>query len=372
MNIAFFSESYKPYLSGVTNSIETLKNGLEELGHKTLVFSPNYPGAPAVPGVYRFPSIPATYPGYRITIPVPGMYFNKLKENQINLIHSHSPYQLGLLSMRYAKKLKIPFVFTMHTILSKYMHYVPLIPRKLSIKLMDQYIKWFSNRCNCVIVPTDKVAQIMHSIGIKTRIEIVPTGIDLNLAKKANPFGIRKKHGIPEDAKLLIFVGRLAKEKNIQFLLDSFKIIQEKEKHTFLIIAATGPLENELKRASPKNVVFAGRIPYPKVLDYYAASDIFIFSSLSETQALVLVEAMALGIPQVAVDAEGVSDIIKNGVTGYLTAPSRELFSAKIIELMKDELLHEKMSRSSGEIAKAIYSKEVFAHKIEQIYKSVI
>jgi glycosyltransferase involved in cell wall biosynthesis len=372
MNIAFFSESYKPYLSGVTNSIETLKKGLEGLGHKVIVFSPDYPGAQQIPGVYRFPSLPAPYPGYRLTIPVPGKYYEELKQAGINIIHSHSPYQLGLLSMSYARKLKVPFVFTMHTILGKYMHYVPLIPDQLLDFISSKYIKGFCNRCDCVVVPTEKVKQQISSIGVEARTEIVPTGVDLSLFESADPSGVRQRHGIPDGAKLLLFAGRLAKEKNLTFLFKAFESILSKHSDAYLLLAAGGPMENELKKMAPKNTIFAGEIKYPGILDYYAASDVFVFSSLSETQGLVLVEAMASGIPQVAVDAEGVSDVVRDGITGYLTPPSIEAFSSRVLDLLDDQDLWLSMSKASKDAAKSAYSKEVFAQKIELIYKSVI
>ena len=372
MNIAFFSESYKPYLSGVTNSIETLKIGLEGLGHKVMVFSPGYPGAKQMPNVYRFPSLPAPYPGYRLTIPIPGKYYDMLKAAKTDIIHSHSPYQLGLLSMNYARKLKIPFVFTMHTMLGKYMHYVPFIPDKLLDLISSRYIKGFCNRCDRVIVPTKKVKQQLSSIGISSKIEIIPTGVDLSLIASANPSGIREKYGIPDGAKLLIFVGRLAKEKNLAFLLKAFEVVRSLNNNVYLILAARGPMEAELKVAAPKNVIFAGEISYPKVLDYYAASDIFVFSSLSETQGLVLAEAMASGIPQVAVDAEGVSDVVKDKITGFLTPLSIEEFSKKTLELLGDPGLWTTMSKASKDTARTDYSKEVFARKIELIYRNVI
>ena len=372
MNIAFFSESYKPYLSGVTNSIETLKKGLDDLGHKVMVFSPSYPGAEQMPDVYRFPSMPAPYPGYRLSIPVPGKYFDLLKESKTDIIHSHSPYQLGLLSMHYAKRLKIPFVFTMHTILGKYMHYVPVIPDQLLDFLTSRYMKGFCNRCDRVIVPTEKIKQQLSSMGVTAGIEAVPTGVDLSLVKNADPSGIREKYNVPAGAKLLLFVGRLAKEKNLEFLLKAFESVLAGYQNAYLLLAARGPIEGELRKLAPKNVIFAGEVNYPKVLDYYGASDVFVFSSLSETQGLVLAEAMASGVPQVAVDAEGVSDVVRNNVTGYLTPASLEAFSSKVLDLLRNHDLWLSMSRASKETARTDYSEEVFARKIELIYKSVI
>ena len=371
MNIAFFSESYKPYLSGVTNSIETLKTGLEELGHKVIVFSPDYPKAEKKTGVYRFPSIPSPYPGYRLAIPISMKYFEILKENKIDVIHSHSPYQLGLLSMHYANKLKIPFIYTVHTMFGKYMHYFPLIPQRFSEDLMSSYIKWFCDRCVAVIAPTGKVKQDLVSSGVRTRIEIVPTGIDLSLINNDRA-ALRKKYGIHDDAKLLLFVGRLAKEKNLEFLFDAFKNIRSKMKNVHLLLAAGGPMEEEYKKKAMDNVIFAGQISYPKVLSYYSAADVFVFSSLTETQGLVLAEAMAAGIPQVAVDAEGAHDVVIDGKTGYLTELSIDEFSSRVLEILKNDVLHRSMSDNSKKAASSSFSKEAFVRKIEKIYKSVL
>ena len=337
-----------------------------------LVLSPGYPSAKNEKDIFRYPSLPSTYPGYRLAIPVPGMHFNALKETGVNIIHSHSPYQLGQLSRHYARKLKIPYVFTMHTMLSQYMHYVPLLPEELLVGLTSAYIRSFCNRVDCVIAPTKKVMEELKSIGVSARIEVVPTGIDLSLAKAADPSGIRYKHGIPKHAKVLLFVGRLAKEKNLDFLLEAFGKIRGERSDIFLLVAAGGPMENELRSKAIKNVIFAGAISYPEIFNYYAASDLFVFSSLSETQGLVLVEAMACGIPQVAVSAQGVSDVVVDGVTGFLTAASMDDFTGKVETLLKDDALYSKLSEGSRSTAHNIYSKEAFARKIEQVYESVL
>ncbi len=371
MNIAFFSESYKPYLSGVTNSIETLKHGLEDLGHKVIVFSPDYPKAEKHTDVYRFPSIPSPYPGYRLAIPVSMKYLEILKKNKIDIIHSHSPYQLGLLSMHYADKLKVPYIYTVHTMFGKYMHYFPLIPQRFTEDLMTSYIKWFCNRCAAVVAPTLKVKQDLITSGVKKRIEVIPTGIDLSLIKNDRA-ALRKRYGIPDDGILLLFVGRLAKEKNLEFLFEAFGKINAKRKNTHLLLAAGGPMEDEYSKSAGQNVIFAGQIGFPKVLSYYSAADIFVFSSLTETQGLVLAEAMAAGVPQVAVDAEGAHDVVADGKTGFLTKLSIEEFAAKVIKLIDDKELRRSMSERSKIAASSSFSKEAFAQKIELLYKSVL
>jgi 1,2-diacylglycerol 3-alpha-glucosyltransferase len=372
MNIAFFSESYKPYLSGVTNSIETLKNALEKRGHNVIVFSPDYPGADADSSVIRFPSLPSPYPGYRLAVPIKFKILETLKKHKIQIVHSHSPYQLGITSMHYAHKLEVPFIFTMHTMLGQYMHYFPLISSKLTGTFTAKYVEWFCNKCDRIIVPTKSVEQSLVRGGVRTKINIVPTGLDITLAEKASPKGVREGLGIPHDAKILLFVGRLAREKNIPFLFNAFKRIRKEMDNVYLVIAAGGPIEGYLKNLAPENVIFAGQQRYPKVLDYYAAADIFVFSSHTETQGLVISEAMSCGLPQVVVKAPGVKDVVIDGYTGILTRDAFSSFADQCLRLLKNPTLLKAYSKNSYSTAKKLYSSEVFGQKIEQVYKSVL
>jgi len=375
MKIAFFSESYKPYLSGVTNSIETLFNELRSMGHDPYVFAPDYPDAKISENIYRLPSIGSPYPKYRLAIPRPFEVLKVLKEKGINIIHSHSPYQLGLMSMWCAGKLDLPFVFTMHTLFDKYMHYVPLIPAKLKEGFMREYIKGFSNRCDVIIVPTQKAKEYIGSTGVTSRIEVIPTGLDLRLFDKLDPRGVREKHGISQDCIVLLFVGRLAKEKNLPFLLRAFRLVQKEINNIKLLLVAGGPLESELKKEAAdigisEKTIFTGEIGYPEVLNYYAAADLFVFSSLTETQGLVLPEAMAAGLPVVALNSEGVSNIVKEGESGFLVEPSENLFAEKVIYLLLNkERLNE--LRISTKAYAASFSSKTFAGNIEKIYLSL-
>ncbi|MFC1559705.1 glycosyltransferase family 4 protein [Candidatus Margulisiibacteriota bacterium] len=376
MKIAFFSESYKPYLSGVTNSVETLANELESLGHEVYIFAPDYPGAERSDKIYRFPSIKAPYPGYRLAIPKPRDTLKMLKEKKIELIHSHSPYQLGLMSMWCAKKLRIPFVFTMHTLFDKYMHYVPILPQELKEKFISGYLKGFANRCDAVIVPTHKAMENLRSKGTVREIEVIPTGVNLNLFKGLKPAQVKKKYKIPSTAKILLYVGRLAEEKNLPFLLRSFKLILNKVKNIRLLIVAGGPMESELKEEAAnldifEKTIFTGEVSYPEVLNYYAAADLFVFSSLTETQGLVLPEAMAAGLPVVAVNSEGVANMVKEGESGSLVEPNEHLFSEKVIDLLssKERLL--KLRAKTKKYAQR-YSSGNFAKKVEELYSSLL
>lgn len=376
MKIAFFSESYKPYLSGVTNSVETLSKKLVSFGHEVFIFAPDYPDAEKTDNIYRYPSVKAPYPGYRLAIPRPTMTIDILRQHKVDIIHSHSPYQLGLLSMWCAKKLNTPFVFTMHTNFSKYLHYIPLLPSIIKEKYMSGYIKGFTDRCDVVIVPTQETKEYLVSTGSSAKTEIIPTGVSMELFEDLDGHRIRQKYNIPADKKVLVYVGRLAKEKNMSFLLRAFRLISNKIDDAIFLIVAGGPLEEQLKQeASGQGIsgktIFAGEISYPEVLNYYAAADLFIFSSLSETQGLVLPEAMAAGLPVVAVAAEGVNDMVKDGESGFLVEHNERLFAEKVIGLLNapDELKElRKRTRSYAQR----FSADIFGKKVEDIYKSLL
>ena len=169
MKIAFFSNCYLPYLSGVTVSITTLKEGLEKLGHTIYIICPKYPNHQATqPPIYRLPSIPAPYPGYRLVWPYSYKFFKKLRDEKVDIIHAHQPFGIGLAAMCLARKMKVPFVYSFHTLFSRYVHNIPLLPKRLSKVLISTYLTWFCNQADVVIVGTKMVRRYLKACGVKT------------------------------------------------------------------------------------------------------------------------------------------------------------------------------------------------------------
>ncbi|MFA5097305.1 MAG: glycosyltransferase [Candidatus Margulisiibacteriota bacterium] len=387
MKIAVFSESYKPYISGVTRSIEIFEKELLALGHEVYIFAPDYPGHKDNNSrIIRFPSLPTKYPGFRIAVPLSRL----IPDLGFDIVHSNSIFQLGILAMRYARKKNIPFVFTFHTMFTEYLHNVPL-PRALSVKAVSFLIRSFCNRCARVIVPTAVTKKYLEGFGVSSPIDVLASGIDMELAGKASACGIRKELGISENSPVLVYVGRLSKEKNIPFLFEAFKIVLcafdpvgAYRDTPLLLIVAGGPLEKEYKQMAEglgisKNVVFAGQKPYPEVLDYYKASDLFVFASTTETQGLVVAEAKACGLPAVALDAQGISECIHDGQDGYLVSTAAsgnrdallKEFSDRILLLLKDKNLRKAFSLNASKNALAEFSSGVLAKKLELIYNLV-
>ena len=348
MKIGMFSDSYRPYTSGVVRSIETTAAKLTELGHEVYIFAPSYPNYEKEAGVFRFVSVPTpTHPDFAIALPF-SLYLNStIKKLGLDIIHVHSPFSMGLLGSRCAKRYDLPLVFTYHTMYDQYVHYLPFaqgISRKVVLRLSQN----FCNRCDLVITPTEVIRNIV-AVSVQTRVEAVPTGIELEEFQHIDRSWLRREYNIDADTKILLHLGRLGKEKNIGFLLKSYKEVLKKQPKTKLVIVGDGlerpALEEEAKTLGlQKNVLFTGPVPRKRVIDAYGGSDLFVFASTTETQGLVLGEAKAAGIPAVAVKALGAAEMVKDGVDGFLTPLDLEQFTARVIQLLEDDELRQSMA----------------------------
>ncbi|MFH0886702.1 MAG: glycosyltransferase [bacterium] len=375
MKIAQFADSYKPYISGVTVSIETLVHELEKKGNQVKIFAPSYPGHHEKgPKIFRLPSLPTRYPNFRIAIP---FYPKILKElANVDIIHSHSPYQTGRMGMRLAKYLKIPYVYTFHTLFEEYIHYIPLLPKEFKKPIISAMIRNFCNQCSAIIVPTPKIKDYLLSKKVNKPIEVIPTGIKTDLISCADGALMRKFYEIEKDEVLLVYVGRLTEEKNIPFLLRSVARVLKKNKKIKFLIAATGPKEGHYRVQAEnlgisKQTIFAGQIKSPEIFNYYAAGDIFVFASTTETQGLVIAEAKAAGLPTVAVDAQGINDVLIDGQDGFLVPQDENIFADKVLHLIKNKPLRHKMAKIAGKNAQKL-SAHHMANSILKIYKYLI
>ncbi|MDR1452613.1 MAG: glycosyltransferase family 4 protein [Candidatus Margulisbacteria bacterium] len=379
MKIHLYTESFKPYLSGVTVSVDTYARGLAALGHEVTVFAPWYPGFQddSVYRVVRFPSLGTRlYPGFRLAWPFKRGFGRWLRANKPDIIHSHSPYQLGYLARHIARKMKIPFVYHFHTLFTDYLHFVPL-PRFISRPVLIGIIKNFCRRCDLIITPTAIVKNILQQeYGVRQRIEALPTGVDDAAVQRADPRGIREKYGIAPDAPLLMYCGRLSKEKNIEFLLRAFQKISAQAPAARLMIVAFGPLEAALRKLAAElqisdGVIFTGRVERARVYDYLKAGDLFVCASKTETQGLVISEAKACGRPAVAIDARGVSQMIENGIDGYLVPDDLEVFSQKVVALLRTPAELRRLAGGAEQNAKKSFLNSAITKKLEILYNSL-
>ena len=380
MRIAFFADSYKPYLSGVTYSAETLVKELRRLGHRVYVFAPRYPGHKDTdPDIFRFPSIAGGYPKFRLALP----FVKQVPE--IDLIHSHSPFQAGLLAQFVARRRKVPFVYSFHTLFTRYVHFAKFVPPALAKAGIVAYLKAFCRGADTIIAPSVLAKRVLRAWGIEQPVEIVPSGVELH-KYSADPQKtrneLRQKYGLKPTDKVLLYAGRLSKEKNLPFLLEAFdQLSADKSRVTshgsrvVLVLVGGGPFSDKLRITNyelRKNVILTGEVPYPEVLNYYLMGDIFVFASLTETQGMVLAEAKAAGLPVVALFAGGLTGTVRSGIDGYLTRRDLASFVGHIERLLKDDGLRAQMSLAARDDAHARFSSDVVAKQVETVYNSLI
>ncbi len=372
MKIGIFTNVYKPISNGVVNSISSLKQGLEELGHEVYIFAPKHPNyKDNEKGIFRIESIKlSSKEKYRLSLPI----FRKPSKiiKKLDIIHTQHPFIMGNYGSFFADIYNKPLIFTHHTQYEKYTHYIPF-EQEITKKFTRWIVNDYANKCDCVIAPSESIKNMLLKQKIKSKIVTVPTGIDLDIY--GNPKGelIRKRYSLRPEQKLLVYAGRIAKEKNIEFLLYAFRHILNKRPNTYLMLVGKRTnkryLVDVIKKLNLQTSVFL--VGHSNaVQNYYGAADLFVFSSTTETQGLVLIEAMAAGTPVVAVDAPGVRDVV-NGKNGFMVRESIREFSEKVIRVLDDKKLMEKMSQNARKTASK-YSISKMAKRMLDVYKSVL
>jgi len=377
MNIGIFTDTYKPNINGVVTSIENKKQELEKLGHTVYIFSPKEPGyTETEKNVFSIPSIKfILQPEYRLTSPIDPKLVKLVKKLKLNIIHVETPFTVGSVGRVMARKFKVPVVHTYHTLFPEYVHYLKL-PVVITKPIAEKISAHFCNRCDHIISPSTDVKTQLLRYGVKKPITVVPSGISFDETNKCYDRTLRESLGIKTEEKVLLFVGRLGKEKNIEFLIESFSKLK-KVNHTLkLLLVGDGPykgvLEAQIKRLGlEKEVIFAGYIPREEVYRYYATADMFVFASVTETQGLVILEAMFCGLPVVAVKASGVEDMVEDSVSGFLTPLDINAFNEKVLEVIGNPELQKKFIEN-GEKRAQDFSPENTFRKIFDIYQSCI
>lgn len=335
MRVGFFTEVYHPVVNGIVASLDGLAAGLRALGHDVYFFAPHVPGYEETTGpVCRIPSLPLpTSTPYRLTVPVVSRRNRTAIVNRLDVLHAHSPFVTGWMSVRYARRLRIPLVYTYHTRLEEYAHYVPF-DENATRRAASTLTRNFANLADAVIVPTPAMRERLLELGVTARVEVIPSGIDLRaFGSGTRNAALRKKLGVRGEERLLLVVSRLAKEKNVDVLIEAFSRTRIPAR---LAIAGDGPetealqsLARELRVAD--RVSFLGSVDRAQLPELYASADAFVFASVTETQGLVLAEAMAAGAPVIAADAPQVREVVDGA--GSLVAPSAPAFARAMDEV---------------------------------------
>jgi glycosyltransferase involved in cell wall biosynthesis len=379
MKIAFFTNSYFPICYGSVISIESFRKNLEKLGHQVYVFAPSYDDYKDKNNrVFRYPAFLFKYKiDYPISIPVSSFINKKIRELNLDIIHVHQPFSLGKEGLRYARKLKIPIIFTYHAKYEDYVHYVPFFPEKILAELVKKEAINFSNKCDLTIAPSMGIKKIIEKRGAnKKSIKVLPTGINWDDFQKGAREKVRKKYLIKKNEILLTNIGRINEEKNLVFLLESFKKIALKNPKIKLMFIGEGFLKEELKEKAKKwgiekQVIFTGFLKNTEIKNYLKATDIYLQTSLSETQGITILEAMASSLPIVAVKATGTEDFIVNKKNGFLTKNNQKDFIEKIEYLIKKPLKRKEFRKQAQQDAKK-YQEINQAKKLEKVYLDLV
>jgi glycosyltransferase involved in cell wall biosynthesis len=377
MKIGFFTDGYLPQPNGVAVSVETCAMALEKRGHEVYVIAPKYPFyKDKNKHVIRIPSIKIpNQPEYRLATFFPNKSLLVASRIDFDIIHGHSGGPVTFLGWEVARLKRVPFLITYHTMWNQYTHYI-LKGKIVKPHTAEIVSRIFGNLCDGLVVPSEKVKDDLLSYGIEKTITIIPNGLQLERFGHEKRGFLRKKYRIPEHTKLLLYVGRVGKEKSLDYLLRAFRTIHQEEEDSTLVIVGEGSETNELKNLAKKlginkSVIFTGKVDQKYIEKVYADADVFVFSSKSETQGLVIYEALASGVPVVAVADRAFTGIIKNGETGFLIEGTPREFAKTTLRLLKDRTLAETIAKN-GKKSMEHYSVDAVAEQLEELYKTLI
>lgn len=342
MNVLMFTNTFTPHVGGVARSVSELARQLRQIGDRVLIVAPEFEGMPShEDGVVRIPAL-QNFGGSDFSVPLPlsTNLSTIIEEFQPDIVHSHHPFLLGDSALRAASSMAAPIIFTYHTRYELYGHYVAQDSDLLK-RLAQSLSIGYCDLCDGVISPSESISHFLRAHSVKTKIATIPTGVDTDVFRNGVGAHARQKHSVPEKAPLVGHVGRLAPEKNLGFLAASLALVLNQNKEAYALIVGEGTSRShmlEIFRSVDVDdrVRFTGVLQGTALVDAYASMDVFAFSSRSETQGLVLAEAMAASVPVVALDAPGAREMVRDGINGRLlsaTAEETEFASAVASQL---------------------------------------
>lgn len=377
MKILITTDCYDPMVNGVVTSVKSLERGLRALGHDVRILTMAEGIRSCRKGnVYYIGSmnVGKIYPNARMMLKVPPSFYNDIAAWGPDIIHSQCEFSSFIVAKRAAIMCGVPIIHTYHTMYEDYAKYffpVETVGRSMAVKLS----KIITNHVDAVIAPTEKIRDLLYGYGIESPVQIIPSGMDIDLTApdKEHARSMLAKYGIDKNKKILLFLGRIAYEKNIEELIDLMNGEPEDE---ILVIAGDGPHMEELREYTDKSgaadrIVFTGMIPHDEVRDIYGACDIFVNASTSETQGMTYTEAMACGTPVVCRYDRCLDGVITDGVNGFMYNSEKE-FHEYIHELLTDDALREDIAEKAAVSVKLRFSPVSFAAKAVDAYKKTM
>jgi len=381
MKICMMTNTYLPHVGGVAKSVATFTEEYRRLGHDVLVVAPEFEGKPlpkrAESLVERVPAI-QKFNGsdFSVRLPLAAGLSDRIDQFQADVIHAHHPFLLGDTALRISVGKAAPVIFTHHTRYEDYTHYVPFDSpalKEVAIHLSTH----FANLCDGVIAPSESIAELIKSRGVETPIRVVPTGIDVDAFAAGDGPKFRRKIGLPARAFVVGHVGRLAPEKNLGYLAKAVAEFLSAHEDAWFLVVGAGPSEDEIKQVCEKRgvaerLVMAGKQTGRALADAYQAMDVFAFASFSETQGMVLAEAMAAGLPVVALNASGVREVLRHNKNGFMLGPKTppKRFATALEKLKSNPDLAARLAREARRTAES-FSATLCAERALDFYTEV-
>ena len=381
MRILFISDVYFPRINGVSTSIETFRHELRELGHTVHLIAPDYPGSSSDESdITRVPScqLPFDPEDRLMKFSWVMAHLEKLHNEHYDIIHIQTPFVAHYLGIKLSRLLNIPCIETYHTFFEEYLHhYIPFVPKAIMGSVARRFSRHQGNSLDGMVVPSRPMMEVLRGYGVTTHAEVIPTGLEPESFVPGNGDDFRGKYGIAQDRPMLLFVGRVAHEKNIGFLLRVVDRVRKDIPEVLLLIAGAGPAREGLEHEAGKlglaeNVMFIGYLDRHTELNRcYRSADIFVFSSRTETQGLVLLEAMAQGVPVVSIAEMGTRDVLREGAGVWIAEEEPEDFSGKVIMMLGDAGVRTRLGEAGREYAQG-WSAGKQAERMLDFYQSVI
>jgi len=343
--VAFFTNTFYPFISGVALSIDRYRRHLKALGDRVVVYAPQYEEPlEDTDEIRRLPAIKQfLHTDFALPLPVSFKPLLDFRNEDFDVVHVHHPFLLGETGMRLARQHGLPLVLTYHTQYERYTHYVP-VDDAVAARTIIRHTTDFCNLCDLVIAPTRDIECVLRDRGVQSRIEVLPTGVEVDRFAQADPEAARQRLQIDASAHVLLYVGRLVTEKNLEYLVRACLRVLEAEQNAHLVIVGDGQNRHALiglareRRRTASRVHFPGQVTGADLEDLYAAATLFVFASKTETQGVVVAEAMAAGTPVVALDADGVRGLVRDGLNGRLLPEeaSETDFADAVLDALRD------------------------------------
>lgn len=385
MRIGIFTDTYPPYINGVSTSISMLEKALKKKGHQVFIVTVNPENMTYKyeKNVIRIPGIPTGIYDYRLTGIYPLRAIKTIKKWNLDVIHSHTEFGIGTFARIIAHQLNIPLVHTYHTMYEDYVHYITKgYFNGTSKKIVEHLTKFYCDKtAKELIVPTKKAYDLfIEKYKVDKNVHIIPTGIEIERFYKEN-INKERLNKIKEELKIkntdfiILYIGRLGQEKNVDFLIDNQEYFTKENKNVKLLIVGNGPDYEKYKAKTKKlnleeNIIFTGKVPYDKIPYYYNLGNVFVTASTTETQGLTVIEAMSSSIPVVCIDDESFKNTVVHGLNGYMFSNKKE-YRKYMTDLIKDKKLLKKIG-DQAKISTTQYSSKYYAERVLDVYKKTI